>query len=412
MSDTALNKIIQYGTQAERIAFTPDPAVGSQVLYLWYETDNPPDVYAWDGAAWDQINAAGGGDVSGPGTSTDEALVRWNGAGGISVQNSVITLTDAGALGFPDNVRQTFNPGADAAGLNVGSLAGDPGTPSNGDLWYDSTANELTARINGANVSLGGGGGAPADAEYLVETANGSLSAEVVTGTTYMTTAAYGSRQAAAKAGRLFLPNNGMVVERDTGAAWAPWGPIFPFTAPVDGDFAWVNQETASVDTTFGGIYLSDAANAALDIRLRKKAAPTVPYTITAVFRFDGLLVEFHQFGMAFRQASDGKLHVFSLQTNGANSPPFLGSNKYTDANNFSASYAQARYSSGPLIFMRIADDNTNRICSYSADGQHWQVFHSVGRTDFLTADEVGFFILLQNGTYGMGVTLLSWKEA
>lgn len=60
MSDTSLNKIIQYGTSTDRIAFTPDPASGSQVLYLWYETDNPPDTYAWDGSAWVQIGGGGG----------------------------------------------------------------------------------------------------------------------------------------------------------------------------------------------------------------------------------------------------------------------------------------------------------------------------------------------------------------
>ena len=57
MSDTALNKVIQYGTNAERLAFTPDPAAGSQVLYLWYETDNEPDIYAWNGSSWEQINS-------------------------------------------------------------------------------------------------------------------------------------------------------------------------------------------------------------------------------------------------------------------------------------------------------------------------------------------------------------------
>lgn len=72
---------------------------------------------------------------------------------------TIATPTISGTITFPDNVRQTFNPGADAAGINVGSIAGDPGTPSNGDLWYDSTANELTARINGANVALGAGVG-------------------------------------------------------------------------------------------------------------------------------------------------------------------------------------------------------------------------------------------------------------
>jgi hypothetical protein len=69
------------------------------------------------------------------------------------------TLSLSGAVTFPDDVRQTFNPGSTNAGLNVGSIAGDPSSPSNGDLWYDSTANELTARINGANVALSAGGG-------------------------------------------------------------------------------------------------------------------------------------------------------------------------------------------------------------------------------------------------------------
>jgi hypothetical protein len=72
---------------------------------------------------------------------------------------TITTPTISGAITFPDGVRQTFNPDGTNAGLNVGSQAGDPSAPSNGDLWYDSTANELTARINGANVALGAGGG-------------------------------------------------------------------------------------------------------------------------------------------------------------------------------------------------------------------------------------------------------------
>ncbi len=61
MSDTSLAQIIQYGTSTDRIAFTPAPASGSQVLYLWYETDNAPDTYAWDGSAWNLIGSGGGG---------------------------------------------------------------------------------------------------------------------------------------------------------------------------------------------------------------------------------------------------------------------------------------------------------------------------------------------------------------
>jgi len=57
-----------------------------------------------------------------------------------------------------DGVRQTFNPSGVAAGVNVGGVGGDPSTPVNGDLWYDSTNNLLRAYINGAPVSLGAGG--------------------------------------------------------------------------------------------------------------------------------------------------------------------------------------------------------------------------------------------------------------
>ncbi len=100
-----------------------------------------------------------------------------------------VGLTLTSTITFPDNVRQTFNPGANAAGLNVGSHAGDPDTPSNGDLWYDSVANELTARINGANVALGagGGGGSPAgsgsEIQYRVDASTfGAVTGSSVSG--------------------------------------------------------------------------------------------------------------------------------------------------------------------------------------------------------------------------------------
>ena len=123
------------------------------------------------------------GEVTGSGTGSFAATI----ADSVSVTGWTLTTpTISGAVTFPDDVRQTFNPGSAAAGLNVGSQAGDPSTPSNGDIWYDSTANTLDARINGATVNLGtgGAGGAPTTVNYLVGTADGTLSAEIVVGTT------------------------------------------------------------------------------------------------------------------------------------------------------------------------------------------------------------------------------------
>jgi hypothetical protein len=89
------------------------------------------------------------GGTTVPTTSSTDTLTNKTLGSGTAVSS---------AIAWGDGVRQTFNPDATNAGLNVGDVAGDPSSPSNGDLWYDSTANELTARINGANVALGAGG--------------------------------------------------------------------------------------------------------------------------------------------------------------------------------------------------------------------------------------------------------------
>lgn len=91
-------------------------------------------------------------------TSTDTLVGR---ATTDTLTNKTLSTSNtvSAALTWTAGVKQTFAPDATTAGLNVGSVAGDPSVPANGDLWYDSTANELTARINGANVALGSGGG-------------------------------------------------------------------------------------------------------------------------------------------------------------------------------------------------------------------------------------------------------------
>lgn len=81
---------------------------------------------------------------------------------GLIVGGTSPTLTTpviSGAISFPDGVRQIFNPNGTTPGLNVGAQAGDPSTPINGDMWYDSTGNFLRTRIAGVNISLGAGGG-------------------------------------------------------------------------------------------------------------------------------------------------------------------------------------------------------------------------------------------------------------
>jgi len=112
-------------------------------------------------------------------TQSAGSLIQPTGSYTLTLGNLVLS---AGVITFPSDVRQTFAPGANNPGLNVGSHAGDPITPANGDIWYDSTGNLLRARINGATISITAGTGGTVTS-VSVTTANG-VSGSVATATT------------------------------------------------------------------------------------------------------------------------------------------------------------------------------------------------------------------------------------
>lgn len=82
----------------------------------------------------------------------------------IAIVNTATKLKDDPDL-FWDPVTNALSsarficvPTATLPGINVGSFAGDPSAPVNGDLNYNTSLNALRARINGSWVSLGGTG--------------------------------------------------------------------------------------------------------------------------------------------------------------------------------------------------------------------------------------------------------------
>lgn len=191
---------------------------------------------------------------------------------------------------------------------------------------------------------------------------------------------------------------------------------IWPaFTSIVDGDYAWINQSSATKTVNAnGGVYLTNThsiGDGNQDVMIRKKSAPATPYTITAA------LLPYNSggcsFGLVFRESGTGELHTFGYGFSGQ----ALSSSKWTSPTVFSAHYSQLAMvgmhpSTKGLLWLRIADNGTNRICSFSADGYNWHAWHTIGRTDWLTANEVGFYISTANGTDIIGVTFMSWLAA
>ena len=84
---------------------------------------------------------------------------------------------------------------------------------------------------------------------------------------------------------------------------------------------------------------------------------------------------------------------------------------KYTNETTFSANYQGIttinHMAVGGALWVKLQDDNTNRIVSFSSDGERWLAFHTIGRTDFLTADEVWFGVNAYS--QDTGITIFHW---
>ena len=75
-----------------------------------------------------------------------------------------------GALSLPDNVRQTFNPGATVAGLNVGTVTVNPTATTAGDIWYNTTSGRFSGTF-GSTVH-----------NFVGETLNQTLTNKTISG--------------------------------------------------------------------------------------------------------------------------------------------------------------------------------------------------------------------------------------
>lgn len=315
-------------------------------------------------------------------------------------------VTDDGGDGYGIGSRWINTTGDTefvALDVTVGAAVWKRTTPSASgtdaeDIGYDNGASGLAATdVQAAIDELAAGGGGGGDETH---------------------TAATASRPAPSNAGDLFLPSDGGTMQRDTGSVWVPWGPLFPFTEPVDGDFSWVNQNSATKDTAHGGVYI-EATPINGGKRLRVKTAPATPYVAVAHLIPTPIGANYQSYGIGFRESGSGKLHLLTFQYNSAGTPAgiALGSYKWDSATAFNSAYTLGAggttyAAERPPAFLHIADNGTNRRIGVSNDGQHPVWLHDVARTNYLTADQIGYFVDDGNAGVLMGAWLLSWEES
>jgi hypothetical protein len=129
-----------------------------------------------------------------------------------------------------------------------------------------------------------------------------------------------------------------------------------------------------------------------LDIRGWHTPIPVggAPYTVTLYIQSVVPLIAALGFLVGWRQSSDGKIAALRAIYNGTLTAMDIRSDKFNSATALSANYTNSPVDKLPR-WIRLADNGTNRIISYSPDGIVFSALHTVGRTDFLTGDQIVF---------------------
>jgi hypothetical protein len=189
-------------------------------------------------------------------------------------------------------------------------------------------------------------------------------------------------------------------------------GPSSILTPPVPAQFSWRNQGSATLATGDYGMTISMAALAGDNFRIQEKAmAFSPPYTVTVGLRTFRPDLNFAGVGVGWLQNSDGKLITINYNFGAVTGLSNVQVGKYNNVTTFSAAYLSIAMNLGNKFWMRMQDTGVNRLSSISADGINFMQIHSIGRTDFLTADRIFFFTNPQNATLGTMTNCFSWKE-
>ena len=192
------------------------------------------------------------------------------------------------------------------------------------------------------------------------------------------------------------------------GSAWEYYFGHVKCARPFSSAFSWVNQGSATVSGATGGVYMASPGSASIDWHLMAQSA-TPPYTLRVGFKITGPSVNYLNAGVGWRNSGGAQLIAVA--------PGFGASGYhwrillYNSPTSFSTFYLdeKQRQEQFDVVWLRLVDDNTNRIVSTSADGLNWVQVLSHGRTSGLNPNQVWFGLSIESASYSAGMTLIDW---
>lgn len=203
----------------------------------------------------------------------------------------------------------------------------------------------------------------------------------------------------AAKAGSLYLPDNGIYIRRDTGAAWRQWGPIFPMIEPNDADFS-ADLGTPAKDLTRGGIILSMAAGTDNHAG-RTFAYPGVAFTYDVAVLLMSRLEQYHGAGIGLYDGT--KLKEIKLTSGTALAGLAMQNwSNITTYNSGAMGFIENIVSPfRDWMFLRFEDTGTTWNAYWCQDGYSWELLGTEDKNTYLTPTKIGIVIHNSQATRG-----------
>jgi hypothetical protein len=185
-------------------------------------------------------------------------------------------------------------------------------------------------------------------------------------------------------------------------------------TSSGTGLTTWLNQGSATVSDSAVGICLTaPTSGTSTNLTGRYMAAPTTPYTFTALIAATRMSTSFAGTGIGWYDGS-AKLHVISYSINNG-ALPYLLVNKWNSVTSFSASdYTSNQNAFAQPIWLQISDNGTNVSFRFSQDGYNFvQVFSVAKSSGFLGASGYSNVIFFVDPRGGQSLnTIMSWTQS
>jgi len=317
------------------------------------------------------------------------------------INNSTTSVVVTSATGFP--VTGDFRIIIGSEIMLVTGVAGNTFTVTRG---VESTG--AASHLNGAQVThvLTVGG----LTQFIDDnvTTGASIGAGVI-----------GSRPAAGNTGNMYIPTSGNIFQRDNGASWDSYGPIYKFTQPpAASSFTGIVQSGVTL-TDQGGSLLLTSPYVAAESRSAFYIAQTSTWEVTAAFKF---YCDSHdasstpEVGLGFINIASGQWRYAGWKAVGSANVIF---NIYYDNNaHTSASTAVSTpwvnntggiIPNGGLFWVKIEYQATNRVFSMSFDGVNFQQVYSETKNNVFTPDAAAIIVSSKGTTANtnMGGNLL-----